>query len=264
VGDFSATYQVQRFITPPSGSPAGIDCAAPDANCVIGASDFFSVERGVVTVPITFLPQEPVTNFAITGSVTGPDGGPLPGATVWAYTPSDSWVASLQAVTNTSGSYDLSAAQPGVQYRIRFGRPAGTTLVSEWFNDQISRQNANVVTLTLGTPTFVADAQLFEGDSIAGSVTNAVGAPLSGVAVWAYGPWDRYVGTFAATTAADGSYVIEGVLPEQYRIRFIPPSGSGLAVEWFDNSATRSGAQIISVSPGQAVTGIDAVLESSP
>jgi Carboxypeptidase regulatory-like domain/Neocarzinostatin family len=260
-GDFSATYEVLRFITPPSLGMA-IDCAAPSANCFMGAADFFAPGGAAAVASITFAPATPVT-LAITGSVTGPDTQPLPGADVWAYTTSDSWVASLQAVTDANGTFDLPGVQAGVAYRIRFGRPIGSSLASEWFNDVPNRRSAEVVTVSFNDPTTQLDAQLDEGSSISGSATNAAGAPVPGVAVAAYGPWDTFVGSYLASTAADGSFLIDGVLSSpEFRVRFLPPAGSGLAVEWFDDAATKATADPFTVPDGQDVTGIDATLES--
>ncbi len=82
--------------------------------------------------------------------------------------------------------------------------------------------------------------------------------------VSAYGPGDRWVGSYAASTAADGTYVIGNVRPTDYRVLFAPPAGSGLASEWFDDAASRSLATVVTVPPGQTATGIDAQFPSVP
>ena len=106
--------------------------------------------------------------------------------------------------------------------------------------------------------------QLDEAGAISGSVTDTNGNPVSGVRVSAYGPGDRWVGSYAASTAADGTYVIGNVRPTDYRVLFAPPAGSGLASEWFDDAASRSLATVVTVPPGQTATGIDAQFPSVP
>jgi hypothetical protein len=225
-GEFSANYTVQRFISTlaaPLGSVM-TDCAAPSASC---AMNFISPGGSAIgLVPITFAPQPPVPQ--ISGTVTDPEGQPVPGADVWAYTPSDSWVGSLQTVTDAQGSYEFAQVEPGVEYRVLFRHPAGSSLASEWFDDQPSRQVATVIALSAAE--FVeANAQLEEAGAIAGSVTDANGSPVSGAQVWVFGPGDTWVGSHSTSTASDGTYVIANVRPADYRVLFVAPTDSGLA-----------------------------------
>ncbi len=263
-GAFSVSVTVYRFITPVNTGNTTIDCAQPTATCGFGAAD---LTLNGALAPITFTPQPPTNTFAIKGTVTGPDGHPVANANVWAYTSTDTWVGSLRTVTDGNGAYELgSTITPHVVYIIRFGQPAGTDLVWEWFNDQQQRTLANPVFLpqAFNDPVVTANAQLAAGGAIAGTVTNSAGAGIAGATVWAYGPGDTWVGSFATTTAADGSYRIAGVRAADYDIRFVPPSGSGLAIEWYDNAPARTSATLVTVTAGLTTTGIDAQLSPSP
>jgi hypothetical protein len=255
-GEFSANYTVQRFIS--TSGATMTDCAAPSASCAIN----FVAPSGVAIglVPITFAPQPPVPQ--ISGTVTDSQGAPVPGADVWAYTPSDAWVGSLQAVTDAQGSYEFAQVEPGVQYRILFRNPSGSQLGSEWFDDQPSRQLATVIALS-ATQFIEANAQLEQAGAISGSVTDTNGNPVSGVQVWAFGPGDTWVGSHATSTGSDGSYMIGNVRPADYRVLFVPPADSGLAQEWFDDAASRSLTTDVTVSVGQTVAGIGAQLENA-
>jgi protocatechuate 3,4-dioxygenase beta subunit len=194
---------------------------------------------------------------------TDPQGAPVPGADVWAYTPSDSWVGSLRTVPDAQGSYAFAQVEPGVPYRILFRNPAGSPLASEWFDDQPARQLATVILLSATEFTEV-NAQLEETGAISGSVTDTNGNPVSGVQVRAVGPNDTWIASGATSTASDGTYSIGNLRPADYRIRFVPPAGPGLAPEWFDDAASRSLATDVTVSPGQTVAGIDAQLANIP
>ena len=255
-GEFAANYTVRRFIS--TSGAVMIDCAAPSASC---AMNFFSPSGSAIDrVPITFAPQPPVPQ--ISGTVTDPQGAPVPGVDVWAYTASDAWVGSLQTVTDAQGSYELAQAEPGVQYRILFRNVAGSGLASEWFDDQPTRQDATAIALSAAE--FVeANAQLDEAGAISGSVTDANGNPGSGVQVLVFGSSDTWVRSYGTSTASDGSYSIGNVRAADYRVLFLPPAGSGVASEWFDDAANRSLATDITVSPGQTVAGIDAQLEET-
>jgi neocarzinostatin family protein/carboxypeptidase family protein len=257
-GEFTTSFNVQRFITPSSRAP--VDCAQPDAACGIGAADFFSSGGAIVLTPITFIAQPPV-ELEITGTVTGPDGSPVAGAPVWAYAPSDGFVGSHRAVTASDGTYTITDLVTQTDYRVRFGPPTGSTLVPEWWNDAVSRSRGETVVLSFGAPSATLDAQLAEGGGIAGTVTDTGSAPLAGVKVYAYAPWDTWVGSYAATTGADGSYEIDGVWPSSdYRVRFVPASGSTFTPEWFDNQPTAATAARFEVTSGVIGTNVDASL----
>jgi len=261
-GAFSVQYAVQRFITP-FGGGVTTDCAAASATCAMSAVGSGPVAPAVMTT-IDFAPQPPVSVAAF-GTVRGPAGEPLAGAQVWAYAPSDTWIGSVRTVTDPQGLYEFEELELGVPYRILFRHPSGSTFVSQWFNQALTRQLATVVTLSAGA--FVqANAQLGEGSSILGSVSDTSGNPVAGVAVWAFGPGDTWVGSHVASTGADGTYLISNVDPgREYQVRFVPPAGSGLAIEWWDDTPNRGSAGFfIVVSPEEPTTGIDAVLEPSP
>jgi neocarzinostatin family protein/carboxypeptidase family protein len=257
-GEFTATFTVQRFIS--SAAHGDVDCAQADANCGIGAADFFSSGGGAVATPITFVAQPPVV-LGISGTVTGPGATPLSGVKVWAYTNSDAFVATRQTVTGTDGKYALDDLDPHVEYRVRFGPPSGSNLAPEWWNNQFNRRTADAVQLSFTAPTATLDAELGSAGSVSGTVTGATGAPISGVKVYAYAPWDRWVGSYVATTGADGSYTIEGAWPaSDYRVRFVPVTGSDLAPEWFDNQPTATTAARFAVTAGVTTTDVNAEL----
>jgi Carboxypeptidase regulatory-like domain len=96
--------------------------------------------------------------------------------------------------------------------------------------------------------------------SVSGSLTRD-GAPLAGATVLAYTVADTWSGSASATTDAGGRFVLEGVVPGAYRLLFRPPAGSGLATEWFDDATKRAAAEVVTVDPDGAVTGVEANLD---
>ena len=133
-GSFSANVNVARFLV--VRNVGVIDCARPNASCAIGVLDSGS-SSGAVAAPLSFTAQPPVENpfnAHITGRVTDAAGNRVAGALVWAYRPGDTWVASLQTVTDASGDYVFDDPEPGISYRITFAPPAGSQLVRQWYD----------------------------------------------------------------------------------------------------------------------------------
>ena len=255
-GAFSVPFNLARFITPAS-THTTLDCAQ-SVQCGVGAAEA-TVPLGTVAVaPLKFAPQPPAT-FAMKGEVTGPGGNPLGGVGVWAYTPSDTWVGSLQTVTDANGNYQLDI-NPAVSYVVRYNPPAGTDLIAQWYDFQTHRKNGDPATLGaafVDPVVTLQTQQLDAGGAIAGVVTDSSGAAVSNATVWAYGPGDTWVGSFGATTAADGSYRMAGVRPANYKVRFMPPNQSGLAIQWYDNATSAASAKAVTVRSGSTTTGVD-------
>ena len=187
------------------------------------------------------------------GTVTDTAGNPVGGAVVWGYRASDAWVGTLVTTTDVSGHFVLEDAQPGIAYRIQFAPPAGSNLVREWYSGldpagASTRSAASPVRLTASGPVATVDAVLAAGNTLSGTVTGPGGAPAANVAVWGYRDGDGFVGGYYGTTDATGHYAIAGVSPTTpVRVRFVPPAGSGLVPEWYDNVALRSAATPLTV-----------------
>ncbi|MET0788389.1 MAG: carboxypeptidase regulatory-like domain-containing protein [Cellulomonas sp.] len=97
----------------------------------------------------------------------------------------------------------------------------------------------------VGMPTF----------AISGTVTDDSGAPAEGVSVQVSGP------SFTSPVATDaaGAYAVPGLVPGSYTVTFVPPAGSPLLGESYDDAVSWNPTRIM-VSTAD-VTGIDASLD---
>ena len=91
--------------------------------------------------------------------------------------------------------------------------------------------------------------------SISGTVTDDTGAPAVGIAV-VVSPNPNVGGQ---VTDASGHYAVPNLFPGSYTVSFVPPAGSSLLGETYDNASSWSPTRITVGSVD--VTGIDAVLE---
>jgi hypothetical protein len=97
-----------------------------------------------------------------------------------------------------------------------------------------------------------------------GSVTGAITDP-GGVAVTAVGIdlFDNAGSEVSGNeTFANGTYVVNGVLPGSYKVEFVP-SSQLVAAQYYNDSATLAGATAITVNTGQVTTAINATLASA-
>jgi hypothetical protein len=191
----------------------------------------------------------------LSGTVTGPDGSPLVGATVQGYADEDSWLPSVTATTGADGTYTLVDVAPA-RYKIRVAPPAGSPLVAHWYPGTTSRRDAASVVVEGGRTYPDIDVAFTAPRPISGRIT-AAGAPVADALVMAYTPTDRWAGSFATRTSADGTFRVEVLGPTaSVRIVAIGPAGSGLEPRWYSGARQRASATPVDTTSGP-VTGID-------
>lgn len=150
----------------------------------------------------------------------------------------------VQVLTGLSGTTTVSGLRPGSNH-LEF---APTTAGFSNAVADIVLTAGSSVSYTLTVPA---------NGSVAGTVTGSDGLPVEGVTVNIRRA-DLSGGT--AQSGADGSYLVEGLAPGSYTVRFDPPAGSGLATQYFDNARSAAQATAIVLAAGQARTGVDARL----
>jgi len=195
----------------------------------------------------------------ITGRVTDEYGAGIPDLWVHFYNPQAQWDYQGYVLTNTNGNYRF-AGGPG-DYHILY-QPEATNLnyLSEWFDDQPTRDTATPVGITSGGVTAAIDAELAAGGSISGTITTAGSVPLDRALVKPYLADGTRLSLYALT-APDGTYVLNGIPPGDVKIKI---AKSGYTQQWYDNQAMFADATVLSMSAGSVFTNIDAELGSNP
>ncbi|MFV0461325.1 MAG: carboxypeptidase regulatory-like domain-containing protein [Actinomycetales bacterium] len=121
---------------------------------------------------------------------------------------------------------------------------------------------AEAVTTTDGEVTSLGVQSLAAAASMAGRITASGGQPVAGAQVIAI-PGDGSQTSAAATTAADGSYLISGLTPDIYTLHVIPAGNSGLAEQYWRNALTLGQATYVVLGDGAAATGYDMTLSAA-
>lgn len=193
----------------------------------------------------------------IAGTVSGTDGHPVADAWVLAYLPGDSWIGSGVGRTDADGSFEMIDLAPG-GYSIQVLAPQGSGLASRWHGGP-TRATATVLTIDGTQAPPPVSIELVAAGTVTGSVTDSTGAPVADATVSLYAPGDVWVGLAVASTDADGGFVLDGFRPDTYRLRVVPPSGSGSVPTWF-GGATRSEATPLIAEAGVDLPAVHVVL----
>ena len=199
----------------------------------------------------------PLGDLELAGTVTAAENGtPLAGATVNLLSPGA--INPIASTTTASDGTYLVPARPSGSYEVQV---QAANRVDRWYPDAEVRAADTTLSLTTTrtTATFGAPLAIAPLDTIIGTITDAVtGQPVSAVNVrlWAFAGKSPLLTT---TTAADGSYSLDGVAPGTYQIQFAK-SGAYQTTWWryatvqsasepivFDGVATRADATVLPV-----------------
>ena len=205
-------------------------------------------------------PASAVEDTSVAGTVYGPpeDGSyvPLAGATVTVHPAGSEGTVAATATTSAGGTYLVEGLAPG-DYKVRFAGDASLHQ-PQWYGGS-SFDSAYVVTIAPGTHLTFIDAYLLDATtSIAGTVRGPDSAGLPGVTVEAFDTDDPASAAASAISQADGTYLIEGLDPGDYVVRF---TGDAMyAVQWYFASTSAANALTLTVDAGTHLEGIDATL----
>ncbi|THG33902.1 carboxypeptidase regulatory-like domain-containing protein [Glaciibacter flavus] len=187
---------------------------------------------------------------SISGTVSNDaDGSPVAGASVYASPEAGS--SSSNAVTGVDGTFTLMVT-PGT-YRLNVNPVDGLVLAS----------TSDPITIGVGDVVTGLDVRMARGATISGTVTYSTGGPAVGAPVSVRDP--AGTGTINATsTDASGHYTLDSVPTGTYAIGFgfgdLPASFHPI---WYGGSDDISSATPVSVTVGDEVDGIDAVVVPS-
>jgi uncharacterized surface anchored protein len=191
----------------------------------------------------------------VSGTVTSGVGEAVPGVTVVAQSPVSG--TSGSAVTGADGGYTIERLPAG-EYTVRF-EPNGLHYAERWYDEEESEEEATRLTLSSGEVKAGVDANLPRtASAIRGTVTDGHGQPLAGLEVVVTEGEGGIVGT--ATTAADGTYIVDGLQAGSYQVEF-EPGGADLLPQFYDGAGLASAATPVPVPSDSVVGHIDAVMK---
>lgn len=159
------------------------------------------------------------------------------------------------------GSYRKTNLAAG-SYKLKFGPSwSDNTHVSEYYDNKLTVEEADPITLTLGTTTTV-DAELGIGAALVGTITDSQSdQPLASTNVTLYDASGNSVDS--SSTAQDGTYHFGGLQTGLYRLKIGSTNyweSSDHIAEFYNNQENLSDADSIALTVGTTTT-IDASLE---
>ncbi len=201
--------------------------------------------------------------FGLTGVVTETGtGDPVGGA--WAIAV-DARTGAMRGLTAGADGRFLGDVGLGDRW-VGFLDPTGTH-TGEWHDDVPLSDLASAaqVPVAANAPNVVNAALTPAGRTarVAGTVrTSPGGAPAPGVFV---GVVDLSDGTLAAgaVTGGDGTYAVTGLGAGAHLVVFLDPSG-GHQIEFFDDSTVPTGADVVTLQPGQTTTADASLAAAAP
>jgi hypothetical protein len=253
------TLNFSTILQQPGRDPCDIDADGIRPNIYTG----FSVELALVV----YAPEE-VGTLSGTVSEQVPDGSlgePIPGIQ-WVTAcredvPVDEYGLSPfcgYSETDENGNYRIRYLMPG-KYRLVIWVPQW---VAEFYQDQTSYEEANLVVVDGGEEANGIDFDLVRAGSISGHVTDDSPAitPIPGIWVgscradvseddWGISPYCR-----GAETDEDGYYEIQGLAPGDYRVVIWDPAW---VAEFYEDAPFYDDASLVPVEGGQETSSID-------
>jgi hypothetical protein len=196
-----------------------------------------------------------VTAFSI--ALGGPGANPIEGVEVcaWSLASEEEWFC---AETDAEGNYEIAGLEND-EYGVEFwGRPVGYEL--QFYNGRENWWEADPVVVE-GGPVTGVNAGLIPLAGIEGTVTRSSdGEPVEEVEVCAWPLSEEGFGGCTGT-AGDGSYLISGLEPGEYKVEFWPGfTGQNLAYQFYKDRDRWLEADAVVVESEETTPGIDAEL----
>ncbi len=162
--------------------------------------------------------------------------------------------------TDGGGHYALAVPIPGA-YTITFWPPSGLNYMIQHYNDALAYGDAEPVMVGPGATVSNIDAELHQGGTIAGTVTEAgSGDPIQGLSVCATGGPGLEFGRCTAT-GTGGHYTITGLRPDpEYQVEFFAGKDLNFLTQYYEGKEGPNHWDPVSVVAGATTAGIDAAM----
>jgi len=194
----------------------------------------------------------------IRGTISTSNGAALVSPQVGASFFNGTGITSIPGVVDpVTGAYEIGALPPQ-SYAVHFVDGDSGPWYDEYWNDKRSYSEGTRVQLALGA-TVTANATLDAYASVVGQVLRPASGgglvPLQYAYVEAWGAdttllvHETRLG--ASQTDANGQFELERLPGASVRIRVTPRPETGLAIEWWQDSATRPASSVLTVPAGQ-------------
>ena len=193
---------------------------------------------------------------SIGGTVTNASGVGVANLCVSAQPAGDG--SSGSATTDSSGHYTIGGLNAG-WYRVQFGGCGSSIYVQQWYRGEGDFSSADLVDVASGQTTSAINAQMVEGGTITGAVTDTSGSPLNRVCVYAWPP-GGFSTVASSQTDASGHYTMVGVPPGPNNVDFRDCSGGNGIEQWYSGKADRASADPVTVTGGATTPNINAAL----
>jgi hypothetical protein len=217
-------------------------------------ANLVTVDSGAVANGID---QQLQPGATISGTVSTSD-GPLADAVVQAFDPTNPLENEQPGVTDANGDYTITGLPDG-SFDVQFSAPDSNTLATQWWQNASTEAAATPVPTSIADPATGIDATLVPGGSISGRIF-APGTPKVGLANASVSIFPTNGGgpILGVGTNRNGHYTITNVPAGTYSISIVTGGNSGVvAEEWWGGTFIETGAQSLTVSSGEAITGIN-------
>ncbi|BCW49595.1 hypothetical protein StoSoilB13_19370 [Arthrobacter sp. StoSoilB13] len=201
-----------------------------------------------------------VKGATVSGKITAPAGIDVRDTRVVIYKSDSSYPAMGSAYPASDGSYKVTGLPAG-SYKLKFDG-GGTGALEQWHSNATSFETATVATLAAGQDLTGINATLVKGATISGKVTPPAGVSLGNTRVFIYSPDNKYSYMESTYLASDGSYKFTGLPAGSYKVNFGGNDARTLS-QWYSNTASFETANLVTVTTGQDLVGINATLVKS-
>ncbi|MGR0221074.1 carboxypeptidase regulatory-like domain-containing protein [Agromyces sp. ZXT2-6] len=196
----------------------------------------------------------------ITGVITDPEGRPAPGVQVRMAWLDDAIHDTKYATSDSAGSYRFTGVEAGT-YTMEF-RPSGP-FAWEWWGGTADAFSADRFDVGAGATVTGMDVRLSPEASMSGVVRGdgTTSVLFTELYLWVVGGDGELAYRGRELAGSDGTYRFDHLLAGSYTFAVVPRSSTPYAKEWWNDQPREESADLIDVSAGNAVTGLDVQLD---